>query len=83
MPPSQLSDGPWCPDSTDPNRYDADLLRVRRVAATVRVEASSASLRHVSGLLSSRSGTAVSAARAVRDVEHHFDVAPPNLEPGQ
>ena len=25
---SSLTDGPWCPDATNPNRYDADLLRV-------------------------------------------------------
>jgi prepilin-type N-terminal cleavage/methylation domain-containing protein len=34
-----LTDGPWIPDSTFANRFDADLLRVRRVRATVRVRA--------------------------------------------
>jgi hypothetical protein len=80
---AQLNDGPWCPDATDPNRFDADLLRVRRIVATVRVEASSASLRHVSGAMFSRPGTAARADRSVSDVEHRFDIAPPNLEPGQ
>jgi len=28
---SQLSDGPWCPDSTAVRRFDADLLRIRQV----------------------------------------------------
>ena len=28
----EFIDGPWRPDATDPNRYDADLLRIRRVA---------------------------------------------------
>lgn len=83
MPIPQLRDGPWCPDANDPNRFDADLLRVRRVVAAVRVEASAASLRHVSGEMFSRSGTAVQVGRAVADVELRFDVAPPSLEPGQ
>jgi len=29
--PNRLTDGPWCPDPLAPNRFDADLLRVRRV----------------------------------------------------
>jgi len=36
---TQLSDGPWCPDPSAPNRFDADLLRIRRVRVTVRVRA--------------------------------------------
>jgi hypothetical protein len=34
-----LTDGPWLPDATFANRFDADLLRVRRVRATLRVRA--------------------------------------------
>jgi type II secretory pathway pseudopilin PulG len=34
---SQLTDGPWCPDDVNANRYDADLLRVRKVRVTLRV----------------------------------------------
>ena len=37
---SQLTDGPWCPDPADSRRYDADLLRIRRVRITLRVRAS-------------------------------------------
>lgn len=37
---SQLTDGPWCPDPSDPDRFDADLLRIRRVRVTARVRAS-------------------------------------------
>jgi prepilin-type N-terminal cleavage/methylation domain-containing protein len=32
-----LTDGPWCPDPAAPDRFDADLLRVRKVRATLRV----------------------------------------------
>ncbi len=37
---AQLTDGPWCPDPSDPDRYDADLLRIRLVRVTLRVRAS-------------------------------------------
>ena len=37
--PGTLTDGPWLPDSSFPHRFDADLLRVRRVHAAVRVRA--------------------------------------------
>jgi hypothetical protein len=83
LPIAQFGDGPWCPDASDPNRFDADLLRVRRVSVTVRVEASAASQRGVAGALFSRAGTARHAGRWVADVEHRFDIAPANLEPGQ
>jgi hypothetical protein len=79
----QLTDGPWCPDESDPRRYDADLLRIRRVSVTLRVEASLAALRGPAGPLFSRGGSALSAARWVRDQEVHFDVAPKNLNLGR
>jgi hypothetical protein len=30
---AQLTDGPWCPDDANPNRWDADLLRIRRLVS--------------------------------------------------
>jgi len=42
---ASLTDGPWCPDHAAPNRYDADLLRIRAVRVTIRAEASSAAVR--------------------------------------
>src|SRR5262249_16113152 len=39
LPLAELMDGPWCPDPTDARRWDADLLRIRKVAVTLRVEA--------------------------------------------
>lgn len=71
---AQLSDGPWCPDERSPNRFDADLLRVRLVTLTVRVEASSAALRGA-GPLFSRPGSAT-ATRFVPDRESVLAVAP-------
>jgi hypothetical protein len=43
--PKQLTDGPWCPDPSSPGRYDADLLRIRRVRVTLRVEAANPAFR--------------------------------------
>ena len=39
LPPALLIDGPWCPDATHAFRFDADLLRVRRVRVRVRLQA--------------------------------------------
>jgi hypothetical protein len=83
LPIAQLQDGPWCPDSSDPNRFDADLLRIRRIAATVRVEATSASQRGAAGPLFSRIGTAARADRWVADLEQTIEIAPASLEPGR
>ena len=35
--PSQLTDGPWCPDDWNERRYDADLFRIRMVRVTLRL----------------------------------------------
>ncbi len=56
--PAMLTDGPWCPDAMDPNRYDADLLRVRQVVMTVTVQSAVAALRGPAGPLFTRGGTA-------------------------
>jgi len=53
-----LTDGPWCPDAANPNRYDADLLRVREVVITLRAEAAITALRGPAGPLFTRAGTA-------------------------
>jgi hypothetical protein len=49
LPMSVLTDGPWCPDALAADRYDADLLRIRRVRVALRVEAATPSLRRVVG----------------------------------
>jgi hypothetical protein len=47
LPVSTFSDGPWCPDALAVDRYDADLLRIRRVRVTLRIEPATATLRSV------------------------------------
>jgi type II secretory pathway pseudopilin PulG len=81
--PAQLSDGPWCPDAISPNRYDADLLRIRKVAVTLRAEAALASLRGLVGSLFTRGGTSDSGLRLVPDQEIRLQVSPRNLNLGR
>jgi hypothetical protein len=76
---AELTDGPWCPDPTNPHRYDADLLRIRRVSVTVRVEASLSALRGPASILFARGGTARLANAWVPDEEIRFDISPRNL----
>ena len=77
--PAQMTDGPWCPDATKGNRYDADLLRIRKVRVDLRVQAAIAALRGPAGILFTRAGTSTSAQRYIPDQEIRFDVTPRNM----
>lgn len=79
----QLTDGPWCPDAAAPDRWDADLLRVRVVVVSLRVQAAAAALRGPAGVLFARAGTSHVATRLVPDVEVRLRVAPRNLNRGR
>jgi len=79
LPPASLVDGPWCPSPLAPNRFDADLLRVRQVHVSLRVQSALASLRGPAGVLFARSGTARAGDRYVPDIAVEFDVAPRNM----
>jgi len=76
LPLAKLRDGPWCGGGT--NVFDADLLRVRLIRVTLRVQATPASLRGTGASFSSP-GTSHSARRYVPDMVITFDVAPPNM----
>ncbi len=80
---TQLTDGPWCPDGTSPHRYDADLLRIRKIGVTLRVEAALTALRGPAGVLFSHAGTSRAASRWLPDQEVRFEVAPRNLNFGR
>jgi prepilin-type N-terminal cleavage/methylation domain-containing protein len=80
---AQLSDGPWCPDETNPNRYDADLHRVRQIRVTFRVQTGVAVLRGPAGVLFNRAGTGRLSTRLVPDQAVQFDVTPRNLNLGR
>jgi type II secretory pathway pseudopilin PulG len=75
----QLTDGPFCPSDADQNRWDADLLRIRRIAVTLRVQTPLAALRGPAGALFAQGGSSHGGARWLPDQEIHFDVSPRNL----
>jgi prepilin-type N-terminal cleavage/methylation domain-containing protein len=79
---SRLIDGPWCPDPTARHRYDADLLRVRKIRVTIRIQVGLETLRGT-GTLFARPGTSRGGERFVPDQEIRFDVAPRNVNPGR
>lgn len=80
---AMLQDGPWCPGPASLNRFDADMLRVRRVGVSLRVQVASADLRGPAGVLFSRGGTSKASARLVPDQEISFEIAPRNLNLGR
>jgi hypothetical protein len=75
LPLSLFADGPWCPDGTTLNRYDADLLRIRLVRITLRVQAQSPAVRGLDARLFSQPGFARKAGRLVPDLEVRVDAA--------
>jgi prepilin-type N-terminal cleavage/methylation domain-containing protein len=89
---NNLNDGPWCPGYNNgsgdelPNRFDADLLRIRRIRVTVRVQVGDETLRgtNPTGKTlfinpgSSRTGTGY-----VADQEIRFEVSPRNMNIGR
>jgi hypothetical protein len=77
--PSQLTDGPWCPDATNPHRYDADLLRIRSIGVTIRIESALTALRGPAGILFAHGGSSTDAGRWVPDRELRLDITPRNL----
>ena len=80
---AELTDGPFCPDNTSGNRWDADLLRIRRIGVTLRVQAAVAALRGPAGPLFTRGGTSKGGFKWVPDQEIRFDISPRNLNLGR
>lgn len=76
LPLSLFTDGPWCGAGT--NQFDADLLRVRRIRGTIRIEATQAMHRGASAAYANP-GFAKSASGSVPDFTLTFDVTPRNL----
>ena len=78
LPAAILGDGPYCAPGT-PNEFDADLLRVRKVRVTLRMQAASPALRGSDPTLFAKPGTAEGGERHVPDYRLTFEVAPRNL----
>ena len=75
LPLDLLTDGPWCPDGSSLNRYDADLLRIRLVRVLLRVQAQAPAVRGLDARLFAQPGGGREAARLVPDLEVRFDAA--------
>jgi len=80
---AQLTDGPWCPNAANTNRWDADLLRIRKIGVKLRVQAANAALRGPASALFTRGGTSLGGSKWVPDQEIHFSVSPRNLNLGR
>ena len=76
---AQLTDGPWCPNDTAPDRWDADLLRIRGVGVRIRVQAALSALRGPAGALFVNGGTSRGGNQWLPDIDVRVQVAPRNL----
>lgn len=80
LPLDLFRDGPWCGDGE--NRFDADLLRIRKVRVTLRMQVGNDMMRGQSADFAV-AGRSRSAARNLPDYSLTFDVAPRNLAAGR
>jgi hypothetical protein len=80
---AMLTDGPWCPDETKTERWDADLLRIRRIRVNARVQVGKPHLRGPASVLFAKGGTSQGGYRLVPDQEIRFDVTPRNMNLGR
>jgi hypothetical protein len=78
-----LTDGPFCPEPSVPSRFDADLLRIRKVGVLLRVQVASANLRGPAGVLFRNAGTGLTARTLVPDQEIRFEITPRNFNLGR
>ncbi len=77
LPGAMLTDGPWC--GSGDNRFDADLLRIRKVRVTMRVQVGLSSMRGTDTRLFANPGSSAGAATWVPDYSVSFEVSPRNL----
>jgi len=77
--PAWFRDGPWCPDGAHAARFDADLLRIRRVRVRLRVQVAVAALRGPAGRLFAKGGTSATGEFFAPDQQVVLDVTPRSL----
>ena len=75
--PAILGNGPYCGGGS--NQFDADLLRVRKVRVTLRVQAAVEGLRSTDAALFMKPGKARGSDRVLPDYRVAFEVTPRNL----
>jgi hypothetical protein len=77
LPEGILTDGPWCGGGS--SMFDVDLLRIRKVRVSMRMQVAAESLRGSNAQLFKNPGKAVESARQIPDYMVRFDVSPRNL----
>jgi len=77
LPGKMLTDGPMCGGGN--NAFDADLLRIRKVRVTMRVQAANPALRGSDTALFKNPGTSRGGEKFVPDYTISFEVSPRNL----
>ena len=75
--PAVFEDGPWCGSGTEP--FDADLLRIRSVRATARLQTGNALYRGADARWFRHPGLAADGARTIRDFVVETTITPRNL----
>jgi prepilin-type N-terminal cleavage/methylation domain-containing protein len=80
LPLSMLGDGPWC--GAGGTQFDADLLRIRMIRITIRIQATPAAFRSAD-LRFARAGTSRDARRHLPDLVMTEMVSPRNLNLGR
>ncbi len=75
--PAILTDGPYCGGGD--NAFDVDLLRIRKVRVTLRVQAANPAFRGSDTGLFMKPGKARGGERFVPDYRLTFDISPRNL----
>jgi hypothetical protein len=75
--PAMLTDGPYCGGAG--NAFDADLLRVRKVRVTLRMQAANAALRGGTAVNDTTQRYGAGGERYVPDYIVSFDVSPRNM----
>lgn len=83
MDEGMLTDGPFCPQADAASRFDADLLRVRKIGIVLRVQVESAHLRGPAGTLFRNAGVGLSSRTMVPDQEIRFEITPRNFNLGR
>jgi prepilin-type N-terminal cleavage/methylation domain-containing protein len=80
LPLAMLNDGPWCGGGQ--NRFDADLLRVKQVRVTLRMQTGNAAFR-ATGADYAVAGRSREALRNIADYTVQFEVSPRNMNLGR
>jgi hypothetical protein len=75
--PAMLGDGPWC--GAGGNAFDVDLLRVRKIRVTARMQAADPQFRGTDPAFFRNPGQSEGGGKLIPDYQVSFEVTPRNL----